>query len=225
MNIKRLRTVAGFRTQSALADLLGMSQTQLSEWESGRYAFLRTSSLIRLAKALDCSVDDLLAGVDPDYDRIWQNGAAVALSGPTSSAIAVVAEGDAPPDGITGNERERERPKVLRWLARPGDLGDPRAYGIQIRGDSMLPAYRPHMIAIVSPEQEVRDGDEVYAQLASGECLVRLLHMSGDAYLLQPYNPAHRARVAGQEEIEAMHAIVYSRRGQWIPQRVAAQEP
>ena len=86
----------------------------------------------------------------------------------------------------------------------------------------MLPAYRPNMIAIVSPELEVCDGDEVYAQLASGECLVRLLHMSGDAYLLQPYNPAHRARVAGQEEIEAMHAIVYSRRGKWIPQR---QEP
>ena len=49
MNIKRLRTVAGFRTQSALADLLGISQAQLSEWESGRYAFLRISSLIRLA--------------------------------------------------------------------------------------------------------------------------------------------------------------------------------
>ena len=197
MNIKRLRTVAGFRTQSALADLLGISQAQLSEWESERYAFLRISSLIRLAKALHCSVDDLLAGVDPDYDRIRQNGAAVALSGPTSSAIAVVAEGDALPDGITGNEHEQERPELLRWLARPGDLGDPRAYGIQIRGDSMLPAYRPHMIAIVSPEQEVRDGDEVYAQLASGECLVRLLHMSGDAYLLQPYNPGPQSACGG----------------------------
>ncbi len=225
MNIKRLRTVAGFRTQSALADLLGISQTQLSEWESGRYAFLRISSLIRLAKALDCSVDDLLAGFDPDYDRIRESGGAVALSDPTSPAIAVVAEGDALPDGITWNEREQKRPRVLRWLSRPGDLGDPTAYGIEIRGDSMLPAYRPNMIAIVSPALEVRDGDEVYAQLASGECLVRLLHISGRGYLLQPYNPAHRARVAGQEEIEAMHAIVYSRRGHWSPQRVAAQEP
>ncbi len=210
MNIKRLRTVAGFRTRNQLADLLGISQSQLADWEHDRYPILNISSLIKLAKSVNCSVDDLLADVDPDYDRIRQSGGAVALSGPTSSAIAVVAEGGAVPDGITGNEREQERPKVLHWLSRPGDLGDPRAYGIEIRGDSMLPAYRPNMIAIVSPALEVRDGDEVYAQLASGECLVRLLHMSGRVHLLQPYNPAHRVRVATHKEIRAMHAIAYS---------------
>ena len=127
--------------------------------------------------------------------------------------IPVVAEGDTLPDGITWDERAQERPEVLRWLSRPGDLGDPKAYGIQIRGDSMLPAYRPNMIAIVSPELEVRDGDEVYVQLASGECLVRLLHTSRGVYLLQPYNLPHNGRVVGQEEVEAMHAIVYSRHG------------
>ena len=200
MNIKRFRTVAGFRTQNALADLLGISQAQLSDWETDRYAVLGISSLIKLATLLQCSVDDLLAGVDPDYDRIRQSGAAVTLSDPTSSAIAVVAEGDALRDGITWNEREQERPEVLRWLSRPGDLDDPRAYGIQIRGDSMLPAYRPNMIALVSPAREVRDGDEVYAQLASGDCLVRLLHMSRRDYLLQPDNPAHRARVVRQQD-------------------------
>ena len=87
-----------------------------------------------------------------DASVFGQSGTAVALSGPTSSAIAVVAEGDALSDPITGNEHERERPELLRSLACPGDLGDPRAYRIQIRGDLMLPAHRSHMIAIVSPE-------------------------------------------------------------------------
>ena len=155
-------------------------------------------------------MDDLLAGVDPDYDRIRVGGAVGAVPARTWPDIAVVAEGDALPDGITWDEREQERPEVLRWLCRPGDLDDPKAYGIQICGDSMLPAYRPNMIAIVSPELVVRAGDEVYVQLASGECLVRLLHTSRNGYILQPYHPAHHARLVRQGEIEAMHVIVYS---------------
>ena len=206
--------MVGLRTQKAFAELLGVPQSQVSDWEKDRYAVLEISTLIKLAKVFHCSVDELLAGIDPDYDRIREGGAVGAVPARTGSdIIAVVAEGDALPDGITWDERAQERPEVLRWLSRPGDLGDPKAYGVQIRGDSMLPAYRPNMIAIVSPELEVRDGDEVYVQLASGECLVRRLHTSRGGYLLQPYNLAHNGRVVGQEEVEAMHAIVYSRHG------------
>ena len=210
-NIKRLRTVMGLRTQKALAGLLGASQPQVSDWENDRFTVPEVSSLIKLAKALHCSVDELLAGVDPDYDRIREGGAVGAVPARIGSDIAVVAEGDALPDGIAWNEREQERPAVLGWLSRPEDLVDPNAYGIWIRSDSMLPAFRPNMIAIVSPALAVRDGDEVYVQLTAGECLVRLLHTSGNRYVLQPYNPAHHVRLVGQGEIEAMHVIVYSR--------------
>ena len=210
-NIKRLRTVMGLRTQKAFADLLGVPPSQVSDWENDRFAVPEVSGLIKLAKAFHCSVDELLAGVDPDYDRIREGGAVGAVPAGTGSDIAVVAEGDALPDGIAWEEREQARPAVLEWLSRPGDLVDPNAYGVRIRGDSMLPAFRPNMVAIVSPALAVRDGDEVYVQLASGECLVRLLRTSGNGYVLQPYNPAHHARLVGQSEIEAVHAIVYSR--------------
>ena len=210
-NIKRLRTVMGLRTQKALADLLGVPPSQVSDWENDRFAVPEVSGLIKLAKALHCSVDELLAGVDPGYDRIREGGAVGTVPAGTGSDIAVVAEGDALPDGNAWGEREQARPAVLEWLSRPGDLVDPNAYGVRIRGDSMLPAFRPNMVAIVSPALAVRDGDEVYVQLASGECLVRLLRTSGNGYVLQPYNPAHHARLVGQSEIEAVHAIVYSR--------------
>lgn len=210
-NIKRLRALAGLRTQKAFAERLGVVQPQVSDWENDRYAVLDISNLIKLAKACQCSVDELLAGVDPDYDRIREGGAVGAVPARPWPDIAVVAEGDTLPDGIAWDEREQARPAVLGRLSRPRDLGDPNAYGIRIRGDSMFPAYRPNMIAIVSPELAVRDGDEVYVQLTSGECLVRLLHTSRDGYILQPYNPAHHARLVGQAEIEAMHVIVYSR--------------
>ena len=211
-NIKRLRTVMGLRTQKALVELLGVPPSRVSDWENDRYAVLDISSLIKLAKAFHCSVDELLAGVDPDYDRIREGGAAGAVPARPWTDIPVVAEGDAHPDGIAWEEREQARPAVLEWLSRPGDLVDPNAYGVRIRGDSMLPAFRPNMVAIVSPALAVRDGDEVYVQLASGECLVRLLHTSGNGCILQPYNPAHHARLVRQSEIEAVHVIVYLRR-------------
>ena len=209
-NIKRLRGVTGLRTQREFAELLGVPQPQVSDWENDRYGVLGVSSLVRLAKMFRCSVDLLLAGVDADYDRLLEGGAGAVPA--TARPIAVVAEGDAAPDGVTArNERPQGRPEVLRWLPRPGDLGDPKAYGVEIRGDSMLPAYRPNMIAIVSPALKVRDGDEVYGQLASGERVVRLLHTCSAGYVLRPYNPACSARVVRHGEVEAMHVIVYSR--------------
>ena len=45
-NIKRLRTVAGIQTQKAFAELLGVPQTQVSDWENDRYPVLEVSGVV-----------------------------------------------------------------------------------------------------------------------------------------------------------------------------------
>ena len=135
-NIKRLRTVAVSRSRRRWPNCSASRRPSLSDWEHDRYAILEVSSLIKLAKVLHCSVDELLTGVDPDYDRLREGGAVGAVPARPRPDIPVIAEGDALPDGITWDEREQERPAVLGWLSRPGDLGDPNAYGIRIRGDA-----------------------------------------------------------------------------------------
>ena len=212
-NIKRLRWEAGLQTQKALADLLGVPQPQVSDWENDRYAVLETLTLVKIAKGLRCSVDHLLAGVDPDYDRVREGGAGEELHvdlAETSAEIPVIAEGDVFPEG--GHDRSKAMVAIVDRAARPGALQDPNAYGVQIRGDSMLPAHRPNMIAIVSPGLRVQDGDEVYVELVSGECMVRLVHTVQGGFMLQPYNPAYTARFVKPKEVRAMHVILYSRR-------------
>ena len=59
----------------------------------------------------------------------------------------------------------------------------------------------------------VRDGGEVCAYLVSGERLVRVVHTVEGGFMREPYNPAYPARLVEQTEVQAMHAIVYSRRG------------
>ena len=213
-NIRRLRLAVGLRTQKALAETLHIPQPQVSDWENDRYAVLEVSTLFKLAKALRRPVHQLLAGVDPDYDHVQQAVAPAAnddFSRRTLPDIPVVPEGHAAPEGITGADRRHAR-HILSWLSRPRDLPDANAYGVQIRDDAMLPAYRPNMIAILSPNSELRDGDEAYVQLASGECRVRLVRTARDGYVLQTYNPVCTPRFVKHKAIKAMHVVVYSRR-------------
>ena len=203
-NIKRLRLEAGISTPRAFAERLGVLDAQLSDWENDRYVLLRVPTLVRIAKVLRCSVEDLLEGVDPEYDRAR---GVVRLP----SAMPVVAEGEASPGDRASDGPGGQRLAALAWVPRPADVSDPHAYAVRIRSDSMVPAYRPDMIAIVSPRCLVRDGDEVYVGLVSGEWLVRLARPASRGCMLEPYTWPHRARFAGREEIRAMHVIVYSR--------------
>ena len=56
--IARLRIKKGL-TQGQLADILGCPQATISRWEQGTNS-PSTKSLRALAKALDCSIDDLI---------------------------------------------------------------------------------------------------------------------------------------------------------------------
>lgn len=49
---------------------LGVAPPVLSAWENDRGGMPETPTLLRLAKALGCSVEELLAGVDAEYDLV-----------------------------------------------------------------------------------------------------------------------------------------------------------
>ena len=217
-NIKRLRCRSGLRTQRALADLLGVPQPQVSDWENDRYSVLGTLTLVRIAKGIGCSIDELLLGVDPDYDRVREavraagvEPAPADLTVETLADVPVVAEGAASPGGVIRDDGPSARTGVVQWVSRPGDLRDPGAYGVRVCGDSMMPAYRPNTIAIMAPGRRVRDDDEVYVQLGSGERLIRLFQTVRGGCLLQAYNPAYGTLLVQRKDIRAMDVVVSSR--------------
>lgn len=67
-NLKYLRGKAD-TTQAELATAIEASQSDVSKWELDK-ATPPVPTLIRIAKILGCSVEDLLRGVDPAYDEI-----------------------------------------------------------------------------------------------------------------------------------------------------------
>lgn len=219
-NIKRLRIAAGIATQRALADRLHVPQPQVSDWENDRYATLETPTLMKLAKVMRCTIDQLLDGVDPDYDQVREARVAVVDTEPgridygtdAAGSIPLVAEGSAAPAGAVWSAGAPPPGEIERWIPRPGDVADASAYGVHVRGDSMAPAYPPHTIAIVSPDRRVQDGDEAYVQLAPDERLIRLVRKTRGGYVLESYNHAYPARVVARKDVLSMHVILYSRR-------------
>lgn len=65
--IKELRVAAGL-TQEQLALKLGIGQTAVANWESGR-AFPRTSLLSKMASVLNCELNDLFKDKVTEHNK------------------------------------------------------------------------------------------------------------------------------------------------------------
>jgi transcriptional regulator with XRE-family HTH domain len=89
-NIRTLREKAGYKTQGAFAEALGVPQPRLSDWENDRYGAPELPNLLRIAKKLNVSLEALIEGVDHEYDLSRNAPADVIQQGapefPTSSS-------------------------------------------------------------------------------------------------------------------------------------------
>jgi phage repressor protein C with HTH and peptisase S24 domain len=227
-NLQRLRERAGFKTAKALSDALGVVPSMISKLENDQQGLPETPTMLRLAKTLKCTVDELLDGVDAEYDAVKVMRAltdpsdeyrqdevdVVSLDSPhTKQSLPVLYEGDASPQGLTWTDDGVPLFHVEEWGSRPIDVKDPRAYLVIIRGDSMEPAYRRGWRAIVSPNLTVTDGDLVCAHLRTGERLIKIAHRdrSQNGWLLVSYNTAYAPRFAPDSEVTMIHKVAYVR--------------
>src|SRR3954462_11802402 len=71
-------------------------------------------------------------------------------------------------------------------------VNDEHASALQIRGDSMKPAYRSGDVIIVSPAAQIRKGDRVVVKTKDGEVMAKELRRRTSKTLeLQALNPNH----------------------------------
>ena len=66
-NLRSIQQQRGISTK-ALAEQIGVSPSVVSGWRRDKRGLPETPTLFKLAKALDCSVESLLAGIDDEYD-------------------------------------------------------------------------------------------------------------------------------------------------------------
>jgi len=224
--IRELREKAGFKAQGDFAEALGQPQSQVSDWERDRYKKIEVDNLSRIATVVGVSLIELVTDVE-GYEALARVlGSAVPTTRAGDEAeeinddistgykrddIPIIAEGDASPQpNLLWNE-EGLNSDVADRISRPYDVRDPRAYGVRVRGDSMIPRYKPGEVLVVSPNTAVEDGDEVYVALLSGERLLKIARKAAGGWILESENRAYPARFVKRNEIGTMHPILWIR--------------
>jgi phage repressor protein C with HTH and peptisase S24 domain len=125
--------------------------------------------------------------------------------------VPVVGDAEASSNGFIAWDSEGiVGAQVEQWVSRSFSDGDPRAYALRVRGDSMVPRYFPGEIIIAQPMLPVRDGDFACVILTSGERLVKRVFRKDATWLLKSLNEDYPERLVAHDEIQAIHRIKHS---------------
>lgn len=101
----------------------------------------------------------------------------------------------------------------MEMIWRPHDVIDPRAFGIKVDGDSMIPAFRDGDTVVVCPQKQVMSGDEVVAKLKDGRVVVKVIRFVNGHVLLESYNTAHEPIFTEKDQLDFAYKIVWHKRG------------
>ncbi len=156
-NVRKLREAAGL-TQTQLAEAAGMEQQALAALE--KRDSKSSSFLPNLAKALNVSTNELL-GIKESETAFVKNQGNVVPAPLGSTRIPVISYVQA---GVwTGIVDDFEPGAAHEYLLTDLELSG-SAFALEIKGDSMLPDFRPGDRVIIDPDVAPSPGDFVVAK-------------------------------------------------------------
>lgn len=90
------------------------------------------------------------------------------------------------------------------------DMSDAHAYGLEISGSSLEPAYRDGDVLVVSPQADIRRGDRVIVRTRQGEMLVSVLvRRTARRVELSTLDRTPSERVVTTEDLDWIARIVW----------------
>lgn len=86
--------------------------------------------------------------------------------------------------------------------------GDPNAYALRVRGDSMHPRYRAGEFVVIEPSIEPQDGDDVVVTCRDGRKMLKQLNWRRDGELqLLSINNGYMPITLALEEVETVQLV------------------
>lgn len=182
--IKECRVERGL-SQQKLADMIGVHQTAVSQWEKGR-TDPDKQSLLRLSEALGVSADRLLGSE----------------SGNTDIPVLGYVRAGKPDEALQ---------QVLGYESR-GGLRAPadELFALRIRGDSMEPRFAEGDTVIVRRTDEVPDGS-ICVALIGDEATVKKADTKNGMIILTALNPAYEPLVFTPEQVRSLPVKIIGR--------------
>ncbi len=180
--IKKLRIQRGL-SQRELAQLCGVHQTAVSQWENGRTT-PDTECCRLLARALDISVDRLMGG---EGDTIK-----IPVLGYVRAGIPMEAVED-----ILDYE------EIPRSMAARGEF-----FGLKIRGDSMYPLFHPDDTVIIRRQPDVESGEIAVVLINGNDAVVKKLIKKDTSVILVSENSAYEPMIFSKDDILSLPVTV-----------------
>jgi transcriptional regulator with XRE-family HTH domain len=168
-NVRRLMRDRGIEPEE-LRIALGVKQGTLSDWMRDRRGLPEGPTLLKFAKALRASVEELIDGVDPDYAEMLKaesviEGLALAndvdaervdVSGFVINDLPVVAEGEASPQGnLFWDDEGKLQSEVEDRITRPHEVKDPPL--LQILRDAWRRHPSEDLVVVYRTGQQLHD--------------------------------------------------------------------
>lgn len=151
------------KSQSQVAAEIGVSTSAVSQWMTGSVQGLRAGTASALEKATGCRAEWLVTGNGPKFVDDTQ-GVALAQTGTRPvPLVSYVQAGQ-----WKGGAQPFEANEAQDWLLTDANLSD-AAFALEIKGESMLPDYRPGDRVIIDPSVAPQPGDCVVAKNGDDE--------------------------------------------------------
>lgn len=182
--LRRLKLHFGVNTDKELAQMLGMTAANLSNYKNDKSRSFPYKWIISVAKKIGRSLDWVLYG-----EQCLE-----------SEQVCLPEDYDCPPRRIPvismveARELDEMIDTVARWLTnefiRFADPCGPSTFALKVEGDLMEPRFRAGEIVIVDPSLAVKNGDFVLVK--DGENAVfKQLVIDGQSVFLKPINPRY----------------------------------
>ena len=201
-NIKRLRLKRDW-TQEHLADLVGVTRSTVTQWETG-WSQPRMGAVEKLAAAFGVSVADMV----DDGQRELPRGAILPRKSKAAYAplLGRVHAGDPQdPDVVDGP-----------MVELPESIAEahPRAYFLEVEGDCMDRVYPEGCLILVDTDREPQNGSIAAVSIDGADYVMRRLLRTSNTMVLAPesFNPEHEDIVvtaASGKTVELAGTVVW----------------
>ncbi len=187
-NIRALRKKANL-SQLELAELCGVHQTAISQWEKGR-TNPDTDMLIALSQIFHCSIGAIL-GLDAPDDPVM-----IPVKGFVQAGVMTFIE----------DEDVCEFIAISPELARRGEF-----CGLTVKGQSMYPLLQNGDTLVIKVQANAEDNDIVVAIEGRENATLKRLKVLKNGILLMAENPEYNSIFYTKEQVAKLPVTIFGK--------------
>ena len=176
--IKALRRKKGI-TQSELANLCGVHQTAVSQWENGR-TLPDNQLLITLSDIFGVSIDTLIGKPNTEKSKNLVPVLGYVRAGYPAEAV----------------ENILDYEEITDEMALSGEH-----FGLKVRGDSMTPRICQGDVVIVKKQDYIESGEIGVVLINDMDATIKRVIKNGTSLTLVPFNPTYEPMIFSAKDI------------------------